>query len=456
METTNIFPSVYSRLKRISICVVVLLLNFFLFPFSLPAQESEPLTDQVLSVTDIVTSQSDENGNKNYFTVQDGNDTIIFQTINWQAGSYVKWYEVSLEYFSDEGTWLPVTDAIYKHKELYGDKPIPEYLGDGIYKTLTNEIVVVLTAKSNGEPRKYRYSVSSYNLLNKKAFTSEMQEIEVLTARIPHIESSSVSVIYLDEAYDSTIKVSGDNLIDTTQFYLLKDRRRIYPIETEVEKNERSARITFAPDAFDLGEWFITAENPGEFTSAVPLEVRYIKWYELYLSLGYAPTVFLYNDMTKNFLGSGMNWYGGDFKLTFIPFKTTSGYWGLSLTGKFHYLRKTVPIKNTDDSYTLDSFLTQAHLSLVYRYPLVKNRLMLDIHVGMGISSINNMKFSYPNDLYSVTFDGLYFSAIAGTSLSVRVWKNVSILVGFDATYSYIPKLHPIQALPILGIELRF
>ena len=81
---------------------------------------------------------------------------------------------------------------------------------------------------------------------------------------------------------------------------------------------------------------------------------------------------------------------------------------------------------------------------------------MLDIHLGMGISSINNMKFSYPNDLYSVTFDSLYFSALAGTSLSVRVWENVSILVGFDATYSYIPKLHPIQALPILGIELRF
>ena len=124
METTNIFPSVYSRLKRISICVVVLL--SYLFPFLLSAQESEPLTDQVLSVTDIVTSQSDENGSKNYFAVQDGNDTVIFQTINWQAGSYVKWYEVSLEYFSDEGTWLPVTDAIYKHKELYGDKPIPE------------------------------------------------------------------------------------------------------------------------------------------------------------------------------------------------------------------------------------------------------------------------------------------------------------------------------------------
>ena len=175
METTNIFPSVYSRLKRISLCVFVLL--SYLFPFLLSAQESEPLTEQALSVTDIVTSQSDENGNKNYFTVQDGNDTIIFQTINWQAGSYVKWYEVSLEYFSDEGTWLPVTDAIYKHKELYGDKPIPEYLGDGIYKTLTNEIVVVLTAKSNGEPRKYRYSVSSYNLLNKKSFSSVMDYI---------------------------------------------------------------------------------------------------------------------------------------------------------------------------------------------------------------------------------------------------------------------------------------
>ena len=100
METTNIFPSVYSRLKRISICVVVLL--SYLFPFLLSAQQSQSLTEQDLSGTDIVTSQSDENGNKNYFTVQDGNDTIIFQTIDWQAGSYVKWYEVSLEYFSDE------------------------------------------------------------------------------------------------------------------------------------------------------------------------------------------------------------------------------------------------------------------------------------------------------------------------------------------------------------------
>lgn len=397
----------------------------------------------------------EEKTQKNYFTQKDGNAEVIIQNLTWQEVPYAKWYEVYIEVFDDNEQWVPVTNAIYENKSIYNDFPIPEYLGEGLYKIYTNNIYVVLSSNPTGEPRKYRYCITSYNLLNKKSFTSDFNEIEILNAIFPSIYSTNTSLIYLDDIFDSTIKLSGNNFTSATKFYLSEDNKRVYPIETTVKRNGKDAEITFDKKTLPTGYWQITAENPGEFTSTIPLEIRFMKWYELYLSVGYAPTVFLYNEIAKEYLGSHVNILAGDFKLTFIPIKKIYGYFGLALNGKVSYSEKEFPI-TTGRSYTIGTILSYANIALVYRYPIIKNRLLFDCHFGPGIASFNGMKFTFPQNITSDLFNGIYFSFGAGVGISFTMWKNIALNIGVDTTYTYVPKLHPIQLHPVIGIELRF
>ena len=125
--------------------IALLLAALFFFTFSGVAQEDD---------------------SRNFFVHQDESDNfLIFQKLEWNAGSHIKWYEINLEMLEDAtGTWVPVNNAIPAEHTNVMIGSIPELIADGIYKSQENHITVCLRAKESGEPQKYRYAVTSYNL----------------------------------------------------------------------------------------------------------------------------------------------------------------------------------------------------------------------------------------------------------------------------------------------------
>ena len=304
----NIFTRTpYSFVTHFSLkSLVLLLVALFLFTFSGAAQEDD---------------------SKNYFIHQDESDNfLIFQKLEWNAGSHIKWYEITLEMFDDATEiWIPVNNAIPAEHTNVILGSIPELISDGIYKSQENHITVCLRAKESGEPQKYRYAVTSYNLLGQEAFSTEYTEFKINKAYIPEIERISPDLIYLDTLYDPSIRVTGTNLRFNTDYYLFNEKEIIRPIEIIRDDNNRRADVVFDPRTFDTGNWLLRAENPGGFTSAQPITIKFMKWYDISLSLGYSPLVIVHDENIKNYYFTNFMPLGFDVRGTFIFLKKRVG-----------------------------------------------------------------------------------------------------------------------------------
>ncbi len=84
-------------------------------------------------------------------------------------------------------------------------------------------------------PGEYRYRITPYDLLDRKADASEWFPLEVITAYEPEISSISPSKIYLDEYNDGFIKVSGKNLF-LPEPLLENDRKTDYILKANALK----------------------------------------------------------------------------------------------------------------------------------------------------------------------------------------------------------------------------
>lgn len=391
----------------------------------------------------------DTQDEKKYF-VQRGLDdkSIIFQTLEWTQGRHIEWYEVTIEAFDEAtNTWVPENNAIPELGEQLDTLPenIPEFLGGGVYKITNNSLSVSLRANEDGALKKYRYTVTSYNLLGHKAFTTDYVEFEIRKAYIPEIESISTKLIYLDTIYDPTIRISGENLRDNTDYYLINEREIIYPIEMIPDDNERRAEIVFDPKNFDVGEWALTAENPGGFTASHPLTIKFMKWYDVSLSAGYSPLIILLDKDIKKFFPSNFMPLGADARATFIFLKRRGGYVGVSLNAKWN------SISNEDAAHNINSRLIHGFASFVYRFPIIRNRLTLEVRAGGGITYAQGLKFEFEHDLVSEPFNSIFPAATAGISLSGNFWRGGYIEAGADIMASFTPEMFILSVAPVVS-----
>ena len=167
---TKIFTKKHFFIKLIF--TFFLILNFSKNP--LIAQETE---NQVKNQTDSQKEIQREE-DKNYFAQKEGEETLIFQTLKWEAGKYVQMYQVFVEIYDETFGWLPYEQP--ENSPTTADITVQEFLGNGIYKTTENQLILALYAKENGDSQKYRYSVTLYNLLGQAAFSTEPMELGFL------------------------------------------------------------------------------------------------------------------------------------------------------------------------------------------------------------------------------------------------------------------------------------
>ncbi len=382
---------------------------------------------------------------RSYF-VQQGEEEeshTIFQILEWSPGRHVKWYEVLLEMQDGAGAWVPVDKAIPETGQLPQD--MPEFLGDGRYKTTTNRIIVSLRAKESGEPQTYRYTVSAYNLLGHRAFSTDYTEFQINKGYIPKVEGISPDLIYLDTLYDPTIRVSGNDLRKETQYYLTNGREVIRPVEIIPNDNNRRAEVVFNPRDFDVGEWLFRAENPGEFTSDLPLTIKFMKWYDVSLSAGYSPLFVLYDENVKSYLGTNFMPLGIDARATFIFLKRRMGYLGISLNGKWNTVSSAFSANNVTTHYI------QGLASFVYRYPIIRNRLTVEARVGGGMTLVSGLKIIYTHGLDSEAFSSMFPAATIGLSITGYVWRALFVEAGADLTSTFTPGMMILSISPTIS-----
>lgn len=407
---------------------------------------------------------------KNYFTHNQGEEILIYQTIQWKPGNLVKYYTVKLEILTEKNEWLPYEaklapkEFLMQQNTTLGNENTEaelkevseasihetEYIGEGLYKTTDTKLTVALFAKENGLSQKYRYTITLFNILGHPAFTTEPMEFEVRKAHIPQITDISKEIIYLDSLFDGDITIRGENLMETSQFYLIDGLRRLDPISVKVNSAETRADIVFDQERFDVGNWILHAENPGEFKAEIPLVIRFIKWYDLNLSLGYAPQIVIYDNTIKDYFGTRFIPLALDFRLSFYPIKRRYGYFGFGLGIKANRLSANY------DSYNLTSnFLTGTVLGL-YRLPLIQRKLYVEFRGGGGVTLVQGLQFKFPHNLKSENFNSLYFAAQAGGSVAYTIWNGLYVEAGLDLTASFIPEMPMIALSPSIGVGWSF
>lgn len=386
---------------------------------------------------------------KNYFVLQGVDDTsIIFQTLEWSGGNHIKWYEVKLETLDETtNTWIPENNAIPILGEQVDALPenSPEFLGDGLYKIETNKFTISLRAKDSGEPKKYRYMVTSYNLLGHKSVSTDFIEFEIIKAYVPVVEDISTQLIYLDTIYDPSIRVSGFNFKKVTDFYITDNNEKIRPIEVTLDDNERRAELVFNPNMYNVGEWFLTAENPGGFTSSQPLTIKFMKWYDIPLTVGYSPLVIFYDENIKKYFPSNFMPLGFDVRGSFFFLKRRAGFFGFSLNAKWNSI--------TDETSThgITTHLFQGFASFVYRYPFIRNRLHMEARIGGGITYAHGLLFQFGQSLTSSPFNSIFPAVTAGISVAGNIWRGLSIEAGADFMFSFTPEMFIMSVAPIIS-----
>lgn len=389
---------------------------------------------------------------KNYFVHKDESDNfLIFQKLEWNAGSHITWYEITLEMYDDAtDTWLPVNDAIPAVQPAGFLGTTPELIKDGVYKSQHNSITVSLRAKESGEPQKYRYAVAAYNLLGHEAFSTEYTEFEINKAYFPEIDRISPELIYLDTLYDASIRVTGENLRQNTDFYLIKNREIIRPIEIIRNDNNRQAELIFDPRTFDTGNWFVQAQNPGDFTAHKPLTIKFMKWYDFSLSAGYSPQIIVYDNNFKKYYFTNFLPMGIDLRGTFIFLKKRVGYFGVSFNGKWS------PVSGESSEYHIQSQLAHSFLAFTYRYPIIRNKLTVEARIGAGLTYTLATKFFFEQNLTSQPFSSMYPAATAGLSIAGYAWRGLYFEAGTDCMASFSPSMITLSIAPTISVGWTF
>lgn len=382
----------------------------FLLHAALTAQNSSPVQLDTTNYR-IVT---DENG-----------EQYIEQTLSWQRIDYIREYEVIIDRQDENGHWVTVEQTT----------------------TQDNSITLRL------DGGQYRCAVIIYNLLGKKAYQTPYTEFTVEKATRPEIRSLSPSLIYLDEPVSGTFSVRGVQLLPESDFVLLRlsNNETLTPESYVPDGRGRSAEVTFDTSLFDTGEYVLQVKNPGGFQAEMPLTIKFYKWYDFTISAGYSPNFVLADDTIIHYFDTRMALLGGDFRMTFIPLKRRFGYIGVSLSMLYHRLSTQL------DAYNLSVNVFQAYINAVYQYPIIKNRLVIDAHAGVGFLFLHNLIFAYPHDITSDPFTSFYFAANAGAALQLYVWKRLYIEAKADFMIAPIMKdMYLMSVQPVLSIGYQF
>lgn len=320
-------------------------------------------------------------------------------------------------------------------------------------------------------PGFYRYKVVSYNLFNMPKAQSEWEDFTIYKAYKPRVNDAVVSVnlnsnIYLDYKNDGIISFGGRNLfmppeapddISFTEYVLQSSNGRIVrPLEiTEHSDNNRKITFKFDMNDLDVGKYSLVATDASGLTNDIDksnlLTVRFKKWMDLNLSVGYICPIVLFDDTIKTYFEKNIFPLGANARLTFFPFKRRWGNLGIGVSGSYTYMSMEKP------EYKLSSFLGSAHLYLAYAHTFFNKRLALEAHVGAGVTALLGYAFEFEHDIKTDPQTTMNISYMAGAAAQVYVFKHLYVELNVDFVMFIIPDDMTFGAvMPSAGVGWQF
>ena len=322
-------------------------------------------------------------------------------------------------------------------------------------------------------PGYYRFKVITYDLIGLPSVESEWKTFSIYKAYKPQINdiSSKVngsSTLYLEEVNDGIFSVSGRNLFETsknekdiqfTKYFVVnqndKKQNILVPEILNVEKNNRKIEFQMNMKDLDVGVYDFFAEDASglksESNNNSNFTVKFKKKVDFDLSAGYVLPVILFDDTINHYMGSNIWPLSGTFRMSFMPFKRSFGYFGVGLAGTYSRLFAEFP------QYKIDGNLITAHLNFVYQLPIrfrIKNSdqrrhtFSLELHGGIGATFFNDIVFHFPHDINSKPLNSINLSFDVGGAVQVYITSRLYAEVGVDFVMAFVKDmqfgvLHP-------------
>lgn len=383
------------------LCAVLWVLNFF------PAAAQEHSDSAAGKTTPQQQNQEAKppvNEKKNYFVQETDTGVTLVQRLSWEALDDILGFEFQLEQL---------------------DKKTK------VWKILNKETVKTHYKDISLPPGSYRYRVQVINLLGQKEEASLYRNFDIRFAYQPEIVTVSPDVINFDELESQTLTVTGKNFHEDTVFTLTDHITGAVLPGTIVQINEAGTNAV-------IGFEFMRA-NPGTYTFAAvdPSDLRaersnivfrFQKPIDIFLSGNYFFNGFIGNKVLSKYFDTSIAPLAGGIRFTVAPIKRFYGNFGINITGSGTYF------KHKADGYTVSTGLLFAHLNAVYFYPIIKHRLLFDVHLGAGSLFMIGPKFTYHTKEELTSDKAWYwgFTFNAGTALYIYVYKRLYVEVNLD------------------------
>ena len=378
-----------------------------LIPAPAAAQEKASASGQASEVQqDAVAPEPAHDGSekKNYFLKETEEGIVLVQRLSWEALDDIYGFEFELEQ-QDKKTrdWSSIDKQIVQTN--YMDVSLP--------------------------PGKYRYRVRVINLLEQREEASAYRNFDIRFAYQPEISSVSPDVINFDELEEQTVTVNGKNFHEDTSFSLQNRLTGAVMHGRLLEVNEEGTRavVEFEFEKANTGTYTFKAVDPSDLLAEQPgIVFRYQKPLDIFLSGGYFFNGFLGNTVLKTYFNTNIAPVGGGVRLTVVPIKRYYGNFGFNFTGSGTYLR------HKTEGYTVKTGFLFTQLNAAYFLPIIKHRLVFDVHVGTGALFMLGTQFVY-NTAEKLTSNKAWFWGLtlnAGTALYIYVYKKLYIEVNLD------------------------
>lgn len=382
----------------IFICIVLLCL----FPSA--AQEK---TEQTANPGDNALTQEkkqSKNDKKNYFIKETDEGVTLIQRLSWESVDDIFGFEFELE---------------------RQDKKTKKWQQIDKQELKTNYADVSLS------PGSYRYRVWIINLLEQREEVSAYRNFDIRFAYQPEIASVSPQVINFDEMEDQILTITGTNLHEDTVFKLTDSLTGAVLQGSIAELNEDGKRVIVAFEftKANPGRYTLTAIDPSDLSAEQPgIIFRYQKPIDIFLSGGYFFNGFIGNKVFKEYFNTDIAPAGGGIRLTVAPIKRYYGNFGFNFTGSGSYL------KNKTDGYTVKAGLLFTQLNAAYFVPIIKHRLVFDVHAGFGAAFMLGTEFVYNTQTELKSPKAWYWGLTvnAGTALYVYVYKRLYVEINVD------------------------
>lgn len=380
---------------------------------------------------------------KDYYIKETSEGLVFIQKLAWDEVAYGLRYDVVIEKQDESGQWEP-------------------------FDTISTDVNILEVSLFAG---KYRYKVLVYNILDMIEIELEWFELNVFLATQPQLESFFPKLIPPEETPTGLFTIVGDNLSRDTIFSLEipgDHKRTLMGVVKKDDKNGE-VEVQFDIGAINTGNYTLIAKNPGGLTTKAevqfdidafgtgdyalaaqdhsdiaaqdhssiaskkhsdltdddPFMVKLFKPYDFNITVGYLatwtpPDGNISRHFDKSFFPLGFN-----VRFTYIPLKKKFGYFGVELAAYWVQMTKELY------GYDLSTNIFPINLNFVYQLPIIKERLVLDTHIGVGLVIFHNLKFDF-GSFISPSLDTIGLSANAGVALQIYIIKRLYAEVGVD------------------------